>query len=113
MSGGGHFGGGLFISAWDMARFGYLFLRGGKWAGREIVSERWIALARTPGPANPNYGFANWYLNTGGKPLTNAPASAVRFVGNGANIIYIWPQATNGAVSLTAAQLSMLLDHPC
>jgi len=56
----------LFISAWDMARFGYLFLRGGKWAGREIVSERWIALARTPGPANPGYGFANWYLNTGG-----------------------------------------------
>jgi len=53
------------------------------------VSERWIALARTPGPANPNYGFANWYLNTGGKPLTKAPASAVRFVGNGANIVYI------------------------
>jgi hypothetical protein len=25
----------------------------------------------------------------GGKPLTKAPASAVRFVGNGANIVYI------------------------
>ena len=89
VTGGGHFGGGMFISAWDMARFGYLFLRGGKWAGREIVSERWMALARTPGPANPDYGFANWYLNTDRKPLPNAPASAVRFVGNGANIIYI------------------------
>ena len=89
MTGGGHFGGGMFINAWDMARFGYLFLRGGKWAGREIVSDKWIALARTPGPANPHYGFANWYLNTGGKPLTKAPASAVRFVGNGVNIIYI------------------------
>ncbi|HEV8258563.1 MAG TPA: serine hydrolase, partial [Casimicrobiaceae bacterium] len=83
VSGGGHFGGGMFISAWDMARFGYLFLRRGKWAGREIVSERWMTLARTPGPANPNYGFANWYLNTDRKPLPNAPASAVRFVGNG------------------------------
>jgi CubicO group peptidase (beta-lactamase class C family) len=89
VSGGGHFGGGMFINAWDMARFGYLFLRGGKWAGREIVSEKWIALARTPGPANPGYGFANWYLNTDGKPLTKAPKSAVRFVGNGVNIIYI------------------------
>jgi CubicO group peptidase (beta-lactamase class C family) len=89
VSGGGHHGGGMFISAWDMARFGYLFLRGGKWAGREIVSERWIALARTPGPANPNYGFANWYLNTDRKSLPNAPATAVRFLGNGANIIYI------------------------
>ena len=89
VTGGGHFGGGMFVSAWDMARFGYLFLRGGSWAGREIVSEKWIALARTPGRANPTYGFANWYLNTDRKPLPNAPASAVRFVGNGQNIIYI------------------------
>ena len=89
VSGGGHFGGGMFINAWDMARFGYLFLHGGKWAGREIVSEKWIALARTPGPANANYGFANWYLNTGRKPLPSVPASAVRFVGNGENIIFI------------------------
>ena len=89
VSGGGHFGGGMFINAWDMARFGYLFLRHGTWAGRQIVSERWLNLARTPGLANPDYGFANWYLNTNRKPLPNAPASAVRFVGNGENIIYI------------------------
>ena len=89
VSGGGHLGGGMFINAWDMARFGYLFLHGGKWAEREIVSEKWIALARTPGSANPTYGFANWYLNTDRKPLPAVPASAVRFVGNGENIIFI------------------------
>ncbi len=89
VSGGGHFGGGMFINAWDLARFGYLFLRGGQWAGREIVSEKWIALARTPGPANPAYGFANWYLNPDRKSLPAAPASSVRFVGNGQNIVYL------------------------
>jgi CubicO group peptidase (beta-lactamase class C family) len=89
VSGGGHFGGGMFISAWDMARFGYLFLRGGKWAGREVVSEKWIALARTPGTANASVGFANWYLNTDRKPLPATPASSVRFVGNGQNIVYV------------------------
>jgi CubicO group peptidase (beta-lactamase class C family) len=89
VSGGGHLGGGMFINAWDLARFGYLFLRGGKWAGRELVSEKWIALARTPGPANPAYGFANWYLNPDRKPLPAVPASAVRFVGNGANVVFI------------------------
>ena len=89
VSGGGHFGGGMFISAWDLARFGYLFLRGGKWAGRELVSEKWIALARTPGPANATYGFANWYLNTDRKPLPSTPASSVRFVGNGQNIVFL------------------------
>ena len=89
VSGGGHFGGGMFISAWDLARFGYLFLRGGKWADRELVSEKWIALARTPGPANANYGFANWSLNTDRQPLPSTPATSVRFVGNGQNIVFI------------------------
>jgi hypothetical protein len=46
-------------------------------------------MARTPGTDNTTYGFANWYLNTGRKPLPAAPATAVRFVGNGSNIIYI------------------------
>ena len=89
VSGGGHFGGGMFINAWDMARFGYLFLHQGKWGDRRIVSEKWIAMARTPGPANENYGYMNWFLNTNRKPIPNAPATAVTFQGNGANIVYI------------------------
>ena len=89
VSGGGHWGGGMFINVYDMARFGYLFLRNGRWKDRQIVSEEWIAMARTPGPANETYGFANWYLNTDRKPVPAAPATAVRFVGAGNNIIYI------------------------
>ena len=89
VSGGGHFGGGMFISAWDLARFGYLFLRQGRWRDRQLVAEKWIALARTPGAANPTYGFCNWYLNPGRKPLPSAPATAVTFRGNGANIVYL------------------------
>jgi len=89
VSGGGHWGGGMFINAWDMARFGYLFLRNGKWKDRQIVSEKWIQMARTPGPANREYGFANWYLNTDRKPMPSLPASSVRFVGAGSNVIYI------------------------
>ncbi len=89
VTGGGHWGGGMFINAYDMARFGYLFLHNGNWNGRQLVSEKWIAMARTPGPANPDYGFANWFLNTERKPLPGAPATAVYFEGNGANVIYI------------------------
>ena len=79
----------MFINSYDMARFGYLFLRNGRWKDRQIVSEKWIEMARTPGPANANYGFANWFLNTGRKALPSAPASAVYFEGNGANVIYV------------------------
>jgi CubicO group peptidase (beta-lactamase class C family) len=89
VSGGGHWGGGMFINAYDMGRFGYLFLRNGKWKDREIVSPKWIAMARTPGPANATYGFANWFLNTERKPLPSAPATAFYFEGNGNNIIYV------------------------
>jgi CubicO group peptidase (beta-lactamase class C family) len=89
MTGGGHWGGGMFISARDMARFGYLFLRNGKWKDKQLVSPKWIEMARTPGPANATYGYMNWFLNTDRKPFSNAPATAVTFQGNGSNIIYI------------------------
>jgi CubicO group peptidase (beta-lactamase class C family) len=93
VSGGGHWGGGLFINSFDMARFGYLMLRNGKWKDRQIVSEKWIQMARTPGTDNKEYGYANWYLNlprdNGSKPLANAPEGSVRFVGNGSNIVYV------------------------
>src|SRR5258708_14754203 len=78
----------MFISAWDMARFGYLFLLNGKWRDRQMVSEKWIQMARTPGPANAEYGYANWFLNTARKPLPAAPETSMTFRGNGANIVY-------------------------
>jgi CubicO group peptidase (beta-lactamase class C family) len=89
VSGGGHWGGGMFINSYDLGRFGYLFLRNGRWKDRQLVSEKWIAMARTPGPANAEYGYANWFLNTGRKPLPSAPESSVTFRGNGQNIVYI------------------------
>jgi CubicO group peptidase (beta-lactamase class C family) len=100
MTGGGHWGGGMFISARDMARFGYLFLRDGRWKDREIVSPKWIGMARTPGPANDSYGYMNWFLNVARKDPKDpavvrppafpaAPRTSVTFQGNGSNIIYI------------------------
>jgi CubicO group peptidase (beta-lactamase class C family) len=89
MTGGGHWGGGMFISARDMARFGYLFLRDGKWKDKQIVSPKWIAMARTPGTANTGYGYMNWMLNTDKRRYASAPATAVTFEGNGSNIIYV------------------------
>ncbi|MDZ7869868.1 MAG: serine hydrolase [Rheinheimera sp.] len=89
VSGGGHWGGGMFINAWDLARFGYLFLRDGNWNGQQLISTDFIQQARSGGPANPQYGFANWFLNTGQTALPNAPASAVTFEGAGRNVIYL------------------------
>ena len=91
VSGGGHWGGGMFISAHDQARFGLLTLHRGVWNGRRIISERWVQLALTPTPAQPDYGFMNWYLNADRKRLPSAPASAFMHLGNGTNMIYVDP----------------------
>jgi CubicO group peptidase (beta-lactamase class C family) len=92
VSGGGHWGGGMWISARDQARFGYLTLRRGRWKDRQILSERWVALALTPTAAQPTYGFMNWFLNTERKLLPSAPATSFYHAGNGANIIYCDPE---------------------
>ena len=92
VSGGGHWGGGLFIDSWDMARFGLLYLRDGRWGERQVVDPAWIARSRAPGSANPDYGHANWFLNAGRRPLPSMPEGTVYFVGNGMNAIVIDPE---------------------
>jgi CubicO group peptidase (beta-lactamase class C family) len=92
VSGGGHWGGGMFINARDMARFGHLTLRRGRWNGRQLLSEDWVRMALTPTTAQPTYGFMNWFLNTDRKQWPSAPATAFAHVGNGTNIIYVDPE---------------------
>jgi hypothetical protein len=89
VSGGGHFGGGMFINAYDMARFGLLTLRKGNWNGKQIIPESWIQKSTTPTPANTGYGFMNYFLNTNQKMYPSAPATAFAHLGNGTNAIYV------------------------
>ena len=87
--GGGHWGGGMFISARDLARLGLLGLNDGLWGKRRILSEKWIAMAKTPTGPNPGYGYMNWFLNTDRKLFPAAREDAVAFLGNGANVVFI------------------------
>ena len=89
VSGGGHFGGGLFINAYDMARFGLLTLRNGNWNGKQIIPQDWIKKSQTPTSANTGYGFMNYFLNTDQKMYPSAPATAYAHIGNGTNAIYV------------------------
>jgi hypothetical protein len=89
VSGGGHFGGGMFINGYDMARFGLFTLRKGNWQGKQILSADWFKKATTPTNVNPEYGFMNYFLNTQQKMYPSAPASAYAHIGNGTNMIYV------------------------
>lgn len=92
VSGGAHWGGGMMISARDMARFGLLTLRRGRWGERQILSEEWIRRATTPTPGKPEYGFMNYFLNGDRKSLPSAPAEAFVHRGAGQNVIYVDPK---------------------
>ncbi|HEY4206349.1 MAG TPA: serine hydrolase [Puia sp.] len=92
VSGGGHWGGGMFINAFDMGRFGLLTLHRGVWDGHRLLSEQWVKQSLTPTPANPGYGYMNWFLNTDHKLLPSAPLTAFVHIGNGTNMIYVDPE---------------------
>ena len=87
--GGGHWGGGMFISARDLARIGLLGLNNGKWGDKQILSDAWIKLSKTPTGPNPGYGYMNWFLNTDRKLAPAAREDSVMFIGNGDNIVFI------------------------
>ena len=91
VSGGGHWGGGMWISARDQARFGYFTLRRGKWDGRQLLSEGWFEMALEPTAAEPGYGFMNFFLNTNRERIPDAPESAYAHLGAGANMVYVDP----------------------
>lgn len=89
VSGGSHWGGGMMLSAWDQARFGYLTLRNGNWNGKQLIPASWIAKSLTPTPAQPDYGFMNYFLNLDQKQVPAAPKTAFLHIGAGTNMIYV------------------------
>jgi len=92
VSGGGHWGGGVWASTRDHARFGLLHLRRGKWNGKELLSEKWIDMATAPTDIRPVYGYM-WWLNND-KGTTHAGATPKSFFARGAggNTIWICPE---------------------
>jgi CubicO group peptidase (beta-lactamase class C family) len=91
VSGGGHWGGGLFINARALARLGYLMLRRGAWEERRILSDAWMERMLTPCAVEPTYGYL-WWLNTGGKLWPSAPHSSFAMRGFGSNVVWVDPE---------------------
>ncbi len=98
VSGGAHWGGGLWISTLDQARVGLLMLNQGQWNGRQILSKDWIAQSVQPCSLNANYGLM-WWLNSIGEQAPAASRSSFFAKGVGSNIIWIDPE--NNMVTVT------------
>ena len=87
VSGGGHFGGGIFINTLDQARFGLLFLRKGKWKNKQLISEQWVNSVNQPSAANRSYGLM-WWTNEENR-LGNVSKKIYSADGFGGNFIVV------------------------
>ena len=109
VSGGAHWGGGLWISALDLARIGHLCLRGGRWGGKRVISSQWIKEMWTPCRAKPNYGLS-WWLNDDRTVWPAAPATGRCARGNGgAHLLWIDPARDLVVSSRWGAEVESLL----
>lgn len=91
----------------DMARFGYLFLRGGRWDGTQVVPRDWVeaATGRSSQDINAAYGYL-WWLNRRGPntdalhPLTREEAASApdRQLAPGAPADMYWARGLGGQI---------------
>ncbi len=68
--------GGLYLATHDLARIGYLMLRGGEWNGRQVVSRDWVQASTAPVVQETGYGYQWWV------PLHEEGRTRI-FAGNG------------------------------
>jgi CubicO group peptidase (beta-lactamase class C family) len=90
VSGGTRWGGGMWISSYDLARFGLLWSRNGRWGSRQIVPESYVKMATTASAHGPDYGFL-WWLNTTGGYWTGSPKTSFEARGSGGNVVHVDP----------------------
>jgi CubicO group peptidase (beta-lactamase class C family) len=83
---GYYFGGSeVYITPRDLARFGHLFLRGGRWEGRPVVPADWveestatqIATGRQP---VRDYGYMWWTTTLAGRPVFYASGYGGQYI---------------------------------
>jgi CubicO group peptidase (beta-lactamase class C family) len=95
-------GGGLNLRSRDLLKLGQLYLNGGRWNGRPVVSAAWVARSVTPHAQvreDTNYGYL-WWLQTfhaGGNDF-----SCFAMYGAGGNKVYVFPKEAVVAVVTTA-----------
>lgn len=88
--GGGHWGGGIVISARDLALMGRLVAAGGRWDGRQVLPAGWTDALVKPCPVAPFYGLM-WWLNTDRRQFAAASERSYFALGWGSHIVWIDP----------------------
>ena len=85
----------FWMDAWDQARFGLLFLHGGRRGDVQIVPETWVAESTEPHSdlgMFGGYGYSWWVAAHGDHfPMIHFPDGTYSARGNGEQLIFVMP----------------------
>jgi len=84
-------GGGLQLRSRDLLKLGQLYLNGGRWQGRQVISESWVHRSVSPhanAREDTDYGYL-WWLQTFHVSGRNIPTYGM--YGTGGNKVYVLP----------------------
>jgi CubicO group peptidase (beta-lactamase class C family) len=83
-------------TARDFARFGYLFLRNGKWGDEQVVPAGWVMMSTQPSQnENLNYGYYWWLID-----FPDVPSDMYAAMGFATKRLYVIPSLDIVAVRL-------------
>jgi len=86
----------IFSTARDFARFGYLFLRNGKWGDEQVVPADWVKTSTQPSQIeNLSYGYYWWLVD-----FPNVPKDMYAAMGFATKRVYVIPSLDIVAVRL-------------
>jgi CubicO group peptidase (beta-lactamase class C family) len=87
-------GGGLTLQSRDLLKLGQLYMQGGQWDGKSVISKRWVENSLRPHvgvDAERDYGYLFWLQKF--KTAIGREYRAFYMAGNGGNKVVMFPDA--------------------
>ncbi|MEM8762848.1 MAG: serine hydrolase [Bacteroidota bacterium] len=111
-----YFGGGLYLTPRDMLKFGQVYLNGGTWNGKRILSEAWVKASfekhtRLENVSDKNeYGYFWWHQDY---TVNEKTIASIEARGNGGQYVFVIPEL-NTVVAITSGNYrkGQLLRQP-
>jgi CubicO group peptidase (beta-lactamase class C family) len=104
-------GGGLQLRSVDLAKLGQLYLNGGRWEGRQIISPEWVRRSIAPqahAREEFDYGYL-WWLQT--FKVDGRAIPTYGMAGSGGNKVFVLPEQ-EAVVVITTTNFQVRGAHP-
>jgi CubicO group peptidase (beta-lactamase class C family) len=104
-------GGGLQLRSVDLAKLGQLYLNGGRWEGKQVISPEWVRRSIAPHASareSIEYGYLWWLqkFNVDGRVVPT-----YGMAGSGGNKVFVLPEQ-DAVVVITTTNFQVRGAHP-